>query len=474
MLRRVLTAVAGESTAVYTTAVPFAFVARSYAPAVGVVVLTALGLEYEAVRRYLLNPREFVDSDGTRYEIGEPREGPVRIALALIGEGNLAAAALASRAIEGFAPAALLLVGVAGGLSDSVALGDVVVATRIYAYHSGRERSQEFLPRPRGWPIPHGLEQTARTVAQSPAWTGPTVHFKPLVSGEVVLDSRQSPAARLIASHYSDAVAIDMESAGVAEASHRKDFYRAVTIRAISDAADGTKRRADADGWQHRAAANAAAFAVALAVRIGQTARARWRLRDLLYALTPPIVRGSRRSQSLAVGVGVSILALAGLGVYFVTGHLAAGRSTTAAQSSHPRVLTTGWQAAGQFTAISLSAETAIDLETRSRSDFHSGVSSNAPAADVGLSGNAEWFEAVRLPAAMAVLNDPGPHDPARCVNRKEPWTGSRFSPKQLLKVGTDICVRTYEQNMAILTIRVLPDSFTDTIVFDYTLWKPA
>ena len=43
----------------------------------------------------------------------------------------------------------MLLVGVAGGLKAGAELGDVVVATRIHAYHSGREETTGFRPRPK-------------------------------------------------------------------------------------------------------------------------------------------------------------------------------------------------------------------------------------------------------------------------------------------------------------------------------------
>jgi nucleoside phosphorylase len=238
--------------------------------AADVVVLTALGLEYDAVRAHLTDTRQHTDANGTRYEIGRLRSGrPGRVALALIGEGNLAAAAATSRAIGEFTPRAVLFVGVAGGLTDSVAMGDVVVATRIHAYHGGRDEPTGFRPRPRSWPLAHALEQAAREVARTGAMT-PQVHFKPIVSGEVVLDSRDSYLARLIAEHYSDAVAVDMESAGLAEAAHRCGFSHTITIRGVSDKTDGDKRRADAAGWQTTAAAHAAAFAVALIQRILQ------------------------------------------------------------------------------------------------------------------------------------------------------------------------------------------------------------
>ncbi len=144
---------------------------------VDVVILTALGLEYDAVRAHLADTRQHADANGTRYEIGTPRSGSGRVALALIGEGNLAAAAVTSRAIGELGPKAVIFVGVAGGLTNSVALGDVVVATRIHAYHGGRDEPAGFRPRPKSWPLAHVLEQTAREVARAPL--SPTVHFKP-------------------------------------------------------------------------------------------------------------------------------------------------------------------------------------------------------------------------------------------------------------------------------------------------------
>jgi nucleoside phosphorylase len=250
-------------------------------PAVDVVVLTALDLEYDAVRAHLTGFGGDTDTNGTRYETGEVRGGRCRVALASTGPGNLAAATLATRAVARFRPKALVFVGVAGGLAAGVALGDVVVATRVHDYQGGKAAAGGFRARPRSWPLAHAVEQAAREVARDVAWVGllppdttviPAVHFKPIVSGDVVLDTRDGPVATIIREHYDDAVAIDMESAGVAEAAHHNDFHRVITVRAISDLADGTKRSTDAVGWQRRAVRHAAAFAIALAERIaGQT-----------------------------------------------------------------------------------------------------------------------------------------------------------------------------------------------------------
>jgi nucleoside phosphorylase/WD40 repeat protein len=228
-----------------------------------VVVLTAVDLEYAAVRAHLTGLRTYTDANGTRYETGETLTGLCRVALGLTGPGNLAAAALAARAVTLFRPKAMLLVGVAGGLHPDLGLGDVVVATRVHDHHSGKAVPSGFVPRSRSWPLAHALEQDARDVARDFSWGTVTVHFKPIVSGEVVLG-----AADGLGEHYRDAVAVDVESAGVAAAAHHNDFHRTISVLAISGRAHGTTRGSDAAGWRRRAVTNAAAFAIALADRI--------------------------------------------------------------------------------------------------------------------------------------------------------------------------------------------------------------
>jgi nucleoside phosphorylase len=176
-----------------------------------------------------------------------------------------------------FHPRALLFVGVAGALSDGVQLGDVVVATRVYAVHGGREDDTGFHTRPRAWDAPHELEQLARVVSRSQWWAptstvpGVEVHFKPIAAGEVVLNSRSSALADQLRWSYNDAAAIEMEGAGVAQAGHLSGMP-VLTIRGISYRADGTKHATDGAGWQTVAVANAAAFAVALCREIGESA----------------------------------------------------------------------------------------------------------------------------------------------------------------------------------------------------------
>ncbi|WP_311931642.1 5'-methylthioadenosine/S-adenosylhomocysteine nucleosidase [Microbispora sp. H11081] len=241
-----------------------------------IVILTALDLEYQAVQEMLVDPKLRRHQHGTRFEVGRLRGGRCQLALTLVGAGNQSAAVLAERAIAEFAPAALLFVGVAGALHSHIALGDVVVATRIYAYHGGTSEDDGLKSRPRSWETSHSADQIARHIGRTGAWTrgltdpghAPHVHFGPIAAGEVVLNSRVSGHAQWIRQNYHDACAIEMEGAGVAQAGHLNGALPVVVVRGISDRADGTKEVTDRDKWQQRAVANAAAFAAALAEEI--------------------------------------------------------------------------------------------------------------------------------------------------------------------------------------------------------------
>jgi adenosylhomocysteine nucleosidase len=256
-----------------------------------VAILTALDLEYQAVRETLTDLRLHPHPAGTRFEVGRLEHGNCRVALALVGKGNHPAAVLAERTITEFAPAAVLFVGVAGALWPSISLGDVVVASHVYAYHGGTSESDGLKARPRVWEISHGPDQIARHLARTGDWTRklppgsptPAVHFGPIAAGEIVQDSTISDYAQWIREHYNDALAIEMEAAGVAQAGHLNNSLPVIVIRGISDRADGSKAASDRALWQPRASATAAAFAVALAKELvlGQRSDRPVRVREI-------------------------------------------------------------------------------------------------------------------------------------------------------------------------------------------------
>src|SRR5215469_14750206 len=101
-----------------------------------VVILTALDLEFNAVRAYLTDIQEEVH-EGTIYEKGIFKTGPGKedweVVLVEMGMGNTSAALAGQRSISKYHPELLLLVGIAGGLKD-VKPGDVIAGRKIYFY----------------------------------------------------------------------------------------------------------------------------------------------------------------------------------------------------------------------------------------------------------------------------------------------------------------------------------------------------
>ncbi|MFJ6689669.1 purine phosphorylase [Streptomyces sp. NPDC091294] len=240
-----------------------------------VVILTALNLEYQAVRQRLASVEVHRHERGTRFEVGTVQGTSCRVALGLTSKGNQSAAVIAERAIQEFSPVAVLFVGVAGALWDATRLGDVVMASHVYAYHGGTSEDDGLKARPRVWEAPHGISQLASHLARLNDWAdspsghgdAPQVRFGAIAAGEIVQNSRISAEAQWIRQHYNDALAIEMEAAGVAQAGHLSGAPVAI-IRGISDRADGTKNSTDDRNWQPQAAANAAAFATRLAAEL--------------------------------------------------------------------------------------------------------------------------------------------------------------------------------------------------------------
>ena len=244
-----------------------------------VVILTALPVEFEAVRTYGEDWQER-ECKGTLYEesIFSTGAGSWHVVIAQIGTGNVGAALEVERAITCFQPQVVFFVGVAGGVKD-VHIGDVVVATKVHGYESGKETEHQFLPRPDMGQTSYRLVQQAQAVKRKSDWIArmkgrraklrarPQVFVGPIASGEKVVASARSDLALFLHSSYNDVLAVEMEARGTLKAIHANASVEALVIRGISDLLDG-KSVADAKGSQERAAHHASAFAFELLARL--------------------------------------------------------------------------------------------------------------------------------------------------------------------------------------------------------------
>lgn len=240
------------------------------------VILTALPVEYLAVRSHLSDLQEEMHPQGTIYERGKfsAEDRTWDVGIVEIGAGNSGAALEAERAIAYFEPDVILFVGVAGGIKD-VVLGDVIASTKVYGYESGKAE-KTFKPRPEiGLPA-YGLEQRARAEARKADWLKrlvvvseptPRVFVAPIAAGEKVIASTKSEVFQFLRSNYGDAVAVEMEGLGFLEAARANKRVSAMVIRGISDLIDD-KTEVDKAGYQEIASRHASAFAFEMLAKL--------------------------------------------------------------------------------------------------------------------------------------------------------------------------------------------------------------
>ena len=243
------------------------------------VILTALPVEYSAVRTHLTELQEEMHPQGTIYERGKfiTKGQAWEVGIAEVGAGNAGAAAEAERAIAYFKPDILFFVGIAGGIKD-VAIGDVVAATDVYGYESVKVGEQVFT-RPKLGKSAHALVQRARSEARKGEWLQrltssptlqPRVFVAPIAAGEKVIASKQSDIFNFIRASYNDAIAVEMEGFGFLSAAFAYPNIKAIVIRGISDLIEG-KNDGDLEAEQVRqekASHHASAFAFEMLAKL--------------------------------------------------------------------------------------------------------------------------------------------------------------------------------------------------------------
>jgi len=254
------------------------------------VILTALLVERQAVEAHLkpigqsICLTEDTHQIGTIYTQGQFKAHNCtwNVATAQIDMGNSSAAMEVARAIDhfnsrGIRVRVILFVGVAGGIKD-VKVGDVVAATKVYRYESGKVGDQ-FFPRPDVRQSSYGLVQRAKQEAGKTDWLQqlticpplqPCVFVAPIAAGEKVVASKDSDVFNFIRESYDDAIAVEMEGFGFLSAASAYPDIKAIVVRGISDLIE--RKNDDSvepeQVRQEKAARHASAFAFTLLAKL--------------------------------------------------------------------------------------------------------------------------------------------------------------------------------------------------------------
>jgi nucleoside phosphorylase len=260
--------------------------AHTHAPAQGrahvdFLIITALEEERDAVLQKLPSV-EKLDRDGTdtdtyyeaRVETKRKDRAVYRVIVTMLPDmGPIKGAIKAKAVIARYQPAHVLMVGIAGGLVDEIALGDVMVASQIADYTLGKivdksARQERWVAYPgdanlldavknfsTGW---EDLVSSAR-----PAEGKPKRRVGVVASGGDVIASKDQIA--LYRADWPKLVGVEMEGGGVAAGLH-DDIQRPrfLMIRGVSDLADGEGNAEVKAAWRAHACDVAAAYAIGL------------------------------------------------------------------------------------------------------------------------------------------------------------------------------------------------------------------
>lgn len=237
-----------------------------------IIIFSALRVEYQEVKDHLTDIQEIMNPWGKVYEEGIFSYGNQsrKVTIVEVGRGNVSAAVETGMAIGYINPKIVLFVGVAGGIKD-VNIGDVVVATKVYGYESGKA-GETFTSSPEVYPSSPRLIARAKAEAKKADWLtqlkpkasekGLKVLVEPIAAGDKLITSYNS-LYEFIQNNFRDAVAVDMEGYGFLYAAYAYQVP-ALIIRGISDLIKDKK----GDKNQEMASQHASAFAFQILAKL--------------------------------------------------------------------------------------------------------------------------------------------------------------------------------------------------------------
>jgi nucleoside phosphorylase len=262
-----------------------------------VAVLTIIDEEFTEARDVFATHQNI---PGTPYYVSDLADArtPAVVLRVAADRANVAAAGATTKLLEAFRPEVLVLVGIAGGVGkpDTIALGDVCVPTYVHYGEFRKLTEDRDAMRYAAYDQPTvsaredhvdavrfaGAQWASQIPLDRPRDGSPEVRMGSIVAGEKVMGNPTHAEQRGLAVRFPDAIAVDMESFGVARAVHEARIAvpynpRLVIVRGISDlvrTSEGPTPAAEESGaednneqrkrWKRYAAAAAAAFANAV------------------------------------------------------------------------------------------------------------------------------------------------------------------------------------------------------------------
>lgn len=211
-----------------------------------VLVVTALGLEMEAVRAHLTNLGTIKGRDGNFLELGRfsGQGNDWLVVVVESGAGTHEASSAVTNTLVTIGDVELIVfVGIAASRKPQDApIGSVVAATYLYWPYSGKEGAT-FSARPHGIPVKPALVHLAKKIVRDGDWPArvhapanfvtpgsseypsafpPKALTAPIVSVEAVISNSKAQLEKRIAQHYGDATGLEMEGYGAVFAADRE------------------------------------------------------------------------------------------------------------------------------------------------------------------------------------------------------------------------------------------------------------
>ncbi|WP_418969659.1 5'-methylthioadenosine/S-adenosylhomocysteine nucleosidase [Alloscardovia omnicolens] len=194
-----------------------------------IAVIGAMDVEVALIAKTLENVREHA-SAGVTIVDGQMPNSDVRVVATVAGMGTVNAAATAQHLIDVYAPQALIFSGIAGNLTDSLHINDVVLGKTLVYLDTDMRMISQAAPFTNEY---HSDEQLLAIADEVLSKLNIKHLAGTIATGNLFIEGEAAAEVKKL----TDADAVEMEGAAIAHVAARNEVP-ALVIRALSDNAD--------------------------------------------------------------------------------------------------------------------------------------------------------------------------------------------------------------------------------------------